>query len=79
MPAEGMAMVSEWTMREMRTADLQDKRLNERLVKVLSMLGEKPNVSIPAALDGGHNEVTAAYRLFDNSKASFVGDSAVAH
>lgn len=66
-------MISEWTMREMRTADLQDKRLNERLAKVLSMLGEKPNVSIPAALDGGHNEVTAAYRLFDNSKASFVG------
>jgi hypothetical protein len=37
------------------------------------MLGEKPNLSIPAALDGGHNEVTAAYRLFDNSKASFEG------
>lgn len=66
-------MFSEWAMHEMKNVNLGDKRLNDRLTEVLSMLGEKPNFSIPAALDGGHNEVTAAYRLFNNSKASFVG------
>lgn len=65
-------MTSEWAMQELESVDLNDKRLNVRLQKILSMLGEKPNVSIPTALDGGHNEVTAAYRFFDNSNASFV-------
>jgi hypothetical protein len=66
-----MAMINEWAKREMENVNLSDKRLNDRLTKVLSMLGEKPHLSIPAALNGGHNEVTAAYHLFDNSKASF--------
>lgn len=65
-------MLSEWTMRELETLNLNDKRLNDRLTELISMLGERPHLSIPAALDGGHNEVTAAYRFFDNSKVDFV-------
>lgn len=54
----------------METADLKDKRLNDRLREVLSQLGGRPAFSIPAAC-GGHAEMTAAYRLFDNEKATF--------
>lgn len=63
-------MVTPWVTSEMETADLKDKRLNDRLREVLSQLGERPTSSIPAAC-GGHAEMTAAYRLFDNEKATF--------
>lgn len=63
-------MLAAWVVDEMRTADLKDKRLNDRLARVLSQLGERPTASIPAAC-GGHAEMTAAYRLFDNQKATF--------
>jgi len=62
-------MVEAWVMEEMRTADLEDRRLNERLSEVLSQLGNRSAASIPAAC-GGHAEMTAAYRFFDNPKAS---------
>jgi transposase-like protein len=55
---------------EMKTADLKDKRLDARLREVLSQLGSRPVVSIPAAC-GGHAETTAAYRFFDNEKVTF--------
>ena len=63
-------MVAAWVVDEMKTADLKDKRLNDRLGEVLSQLAEHPMASIPAAC-GGHAEMTAAYRLFDNEKATF--------
>ena len=63
-------MALPWVLHEMRTADLKDKRLNHRLKEVLSQLGGYPTGSIPAAC-GGHGEMTAAYRLFDNEKATF--------
>src|SRR3990172_3425731 len=63
-------MLAPWVMDEMKTADLQDERLNDRLREVLSQLGGRPTYSIPAAC-GGHAEMTAAYRLFDNQKATF--------
>lgn len=63
-------MSSEWVAEEMKTADLKDKRLDERLRTVLSQLAQHPSASIPAAC-GGRSEMTAAYRLFDNDKASF--------
>ena len=65
-------MVVPWVLDEMKTADLKDKRLNNRLREVLSQLGGHPTASIPAAC-GGHAEMTAAYRLFDNEKATFEG------
>lgn len=63
-------MLSPWVMDEMKTANLNDKRLDNRLRRVLSQLAEHPTASIPAAC-GGHAEMTAAYRLFDNEKATF--------
>ena len=63
-------MISPWVCDEMKTADLRDKRLNDRLREVLSQLAARPTASIPAAC-GGRAEMTAAYRLFDNEKASF--------
>ncbi len=63
-------MVAPWVMGEMKTVNLNDKRLDKRLLEVLSQLGEHPTASIPAAC-GGHAEMTAAYRLFDNENATF--------
>lgn len=62
-------MLAPWVMDEMKTVDLKDKRLDQRLTEVLSQLGGHPAASIPAAC-GGHAEMTAAYRLFDNDKAT---------
>src|SRR5688500_15186038 len=63
-------MLAPWARDEMKTADLKDKRLNERLCNVLSALGERPTASIPAAC-GGLPEMTAAYRFFDNEKVTY--------
>lgn len=63
-------MLSPWVMDEMKTANLNDSRLDKRLRVVLAQLAEHPTASIPAAC-GGHAEMTAAYRLFDNEKATF--------
>jgi hypothetical protein len=63
-------MLAAWVLEEMKTANLADKRLNKRLQTVLAQLAEHPMASIPAAC-GGHAEMTAAYRLFDNEKATF--------
>jgi hypothetical protein len=65
-------MLTPWVMDEMKTAELPDKRLNERLAIVLSQLAAYPNLSIPAAC-GGFAEMAAAYRLFDNERVTFDG------
>ena len=62
-------MVVFWVLDEMKTADLKDKRLNNRLGEVLSQLAGHPTASIPVAC-GGHAEMTGAYRLFDNENAT---------
>jgi hypothetical protein len=62
-------MLAPWVLEEMATADLRDKRLNKRLIQILSDLGSRPTASIPAAC-GGFNELTATYRFFDNDKAT---------
>ena len=63
-------MLAPWVMDEMKTVELHDKRLDARLRTVLAQLADRPTASIPAAC-GGHAEMTAAYRLFDNEKAAF--------
>jgi Transposase Tn5 dimerisation domain/Transposase DNA-binding/Transposase DDE domain len=63
-------MVAPWVADEMSTVDLGDKRLNERLKTVLDQFAARPRASIPAAC-GGRNELTAAYRMFNNEKATF--------
>ena len=45
-------MLAPWAVEEMKTADLKDKRLNDRLAIVLSQLGAHPTASIPAACGG---------------------------
>lgn len=62
-------MVVPWVEDELKTVDLKDKRLDERLREVLSQLGEHPTASIPAAC-GGYAEMMGAYRLFDNEKVT---------
>ena len=46
-----------------------DRRLDKRVARIVSDLGERPTASIPAAC-GGWNETAAAYRLFDNKAAT---------
>jgi hypothetical protein len=53
----------------MKQASLEDERLNKRLKQLLSVLGERPQLSIPAAC-GGYAEMVAAYRFFDNEHAT---------
>jgi len=65
-------MAAHWALEEMADVDLHDARLNDRITQVLSDLGERPTLSIPAAC-GGHAEMTATYRLFDNPKATYSG------
>jgi hypothetical protein len=63
-------MVAPWAEQEAAQADFGDKRLDDRLVTLLSDLGSRPNLSIPAAC-GGRAELKAAYGFFDNDKVSF--------
>jgi Transposase DNA-binding/Transposase Tn5 dimerisation domain/Transposase DDE domain len=63
-------MLPGWVVDEMKAADLRDKRLNRRLTKVLAQLSAHPTASIPAAC-GGNSETRAAYRMFNNKKATF--------
>ena len=62
--------MSSWAREEVMTADLGDRRLDERLAAVLEQLGRHPQLSIPAAC-GGWAETVAAYRFFGNAKATF--------
>jgi hypothetical protein len=63
-------MIAPWAEEEMATVDLGDVRLDARIQVLLSTLGQRPNLSIPAAC-GGRAEMTATYRFFDNDKATF--------
>jgi len=60
-------MLASWALDEMKSVDLSDKRLDKRVVQVLTALGNRPTASIPSAC-GGHAETTAAYRFFDNKR-----------
>lgn len=63
-------MNAPWAKEEVAMVDLGDDRLNARLELLLSALGRRPNLSIPAAC-GGRAEMEAAYRFFDNEKVTF--------
>jgi hypothetical protein len=63
-------MLAPWVADEVKTAKLNDKRLNERFAEVLSLLAMRPTASIPAAC-GGRAEMVAAYRFCENEKTSF--------
>jgi Transposase Tn5 dimerisation domain/Transposase DNA-binding/Transposase DDE domain len=63
-------MLVSWAVDEMKTASIGDQRLDKRVGIVLSDLGAHPTLSIPAAC-GGEAETAAAYRFFENDKATF--------
>ncbi len=63
-------MIAPWVKEELADIDLGDLRLNKRVKKVVSALGSRPNMSIPAAC-GGWAETKAAYRFFDNKDVTF--------
>jgi hypothetical protein len=63
-------MLAPWAMEEVAGAKFGDKRLDARLPILLSALGDRPILSIPAAC-GGRAETKAAYRFFDNEKVTF--------
>lgn len=63
-------MIAPWVKEEVATVDLGDERLDARVAMVLSALGSRPNLSIPAAC-GGRTEMQAVYRFFDNDKVTF--------
>jgi hypothetical protein len=63
-------MIAPWAKEEVDAADLGDERLDARLELLLSALGNRPHLSIPAACRG-RAEMEAAYRFFDNDKVTF--------
>ena len=56
-----------WAAQEWATADLGDRRLNRRLIKVAQQLADQPTASIPGAC-GGWTETAGAYRLLGNER-----------
>jgi len=63
-------MIASWAKEEALGVKFGDKRLDDRMVILLSELGNRPFLSIPAAC-GGRAEMKAAYRFFDNDKVTF--------
>lgn len=63
-------MIAPWVTEELGDVDLGDERLDARFELLLSALGSRPNLSIPAAC-AGRAEMEAAYRFFDNDKVTF--------
>jgi hypothetical protein len=63
-------MIAPWAKEETAGVNLGDKRLDERIAILLSELGNRPALSIPAAC-GGRAEMKGAYRFFDNDKVTF--------
>ena len=59
----------EWVAHEFNGADLSDKRLDRRLTKVAEQLARSPASPINEAC-GDWSSTQAAYRLFDNAKAT---------
>ena len=59
----------EWVRQEFARADLRDKRLDRRLVKTAEQLAKSPSSPINEAC-GTWASTQAAYRLFNNPKAS---------
>lgn len=66
---EAGAQSAPWVAQEFAGADLSDKRLDRRLVKTAEQLAKSPASPINEAC-GDWASTQAAYRLFDNPKAS---------
>ena len=55
---------SNWAKVELTGVDLNGKRLDKRLVKLVELLSNHPSESIPANCSGW-NETKVAYRFFE--------------
>lgn len=56
----------DWAQAEFGAAELGDARRTARLVQLARQLGERPEASLPRALED-HAALKAAYRFFDNA------------
>jgi hypothetical protein len=63
-------MVSDWACAEAASADFGDERLDKRFAVIVSNLGNRPNLSIPAGCLG-RAEMEATYRFTDNNQVTF--------
>ncbi|MCF6776029.1 hypothetical protein L3V83_05500 [Thiotrichales bacterium 19X7-9] len=59
----------DWAAQEMKSVELGDKRLHNRLISILNKFVNSPESSIPAAC-GSWSETKAAYCFFDNANVS---------
>ena len=59
-----------WADDEFAMVKLGDKRLDDRLVKMVEQLASQPMASIPKAC-GGWGDTAAAYRMFDNERCDW--------
>jgi len=62
-------MVSDWAQEESAAADFGDERLNDRYAVIVSSIGNRPNLSIPAGC-GGRAEMAATYRFTNNRRVT---------
>ena len=67
-------MILDWVNEELNNIDLGDERLNRRILKLVSAMGNNPEASIPLAC-GTHASTKAAYRFFDNPHVEASGIS----
>ncbi len=58
-----------WAQAEFGAAELGDARRTARLVQLAHQLGERPEASLPQALEDDA-ALKAAYRLFDNAEVA---------
>lgn len=56
-----------WVSTELRSVDFNDKRLNDRFIRLTEQLSSKPTATIPSAC-GKWANTKAAYRFFDSAK-----------
>lgn len=65
-----MQEAEHWVIKEIKTIDLGDKRLDKRCGTLLKCLTDSPAKSIPASFQSWH-ETIAAYRFFNNEKVNY--------
>jgi hypothetical protein len=69
MQIENDAQIKGWVYEELSKVNLDDKRLNDRLISLVSSLSIRPDQSIPANCNNWA-ELKAAYRFFNNNKVT---------
>lgn len=67
--AEASGDEEDWAQAEFGAAELGDARRTARLVQLARQLGERPEASLPQALEDGA-ALKAAYRFFDNAEVA---------